>query len=117
MDMLRHTRSGGGAFVLLNTNASFNCGPPPANALSVRICAPSKGQTVGTSVVFRGAGNAFNGIVKRMELWIDGEKVGQNLEDQLKITTTVAAGNHTASMVAVDSFDNHVSSSVSFTVK
>jgi predicted ATPase len=92
-------------------------GPPPANALSVRICAPSKGQTVGTSVVFRGAGNAFNGIVKRMELWIDGKKVGQNLEDQLKITTTVAAGNHTASMVAVDSFDNHVSSSVSFTVK
>jgi len=32
-------------------------------------------------------------------------------------STTVAAGNHTASMVAVDSFDNHVSSSVSFTVK
>ena len=52
-----------------------------------------------------------------MELWIDGKKVGQNLEDQLKITTTVAAGNHTASMVAVDSLDNHVSSSVSFTVK
>lgn len=109
--------SGGGAFVLLNTNATFNCDPPGANALSVRVCAPSNGQTVGTSVTFRGAGNAFNGIVKRMELWIDGKKVGQNLEDQLRVTTTVAAGNHTASFVAVDSFDNHVSGLVSFTVK
>jgi hypothetical protein len=109
--------SGGGAFVLLNTNATFNCDPSAANALSVRVCAPSNGQIVGTSVVFRGAGNSFNGIVKRMELWIDGKKIGQNLEDQLKITATVAAGNHTASIVAVDSFDNHVSRSVSFTVK
>lgn len=109
--------SGGGAFILVNTNATYNCDPTPANALSVRICAPSNGQTEGTSVVFRGAGNALNGIVKRMELWIDGKKVGQNLEDQLKITATVAAGSHTASIVAVDTFDNHVSGSVSFTVK
>ena len=25
---------------------------------------------------FKGAGNAFNGIAKRMELWIDGKKIG-----------------------------------------
>lgn len=69
------------------------------------------------TVTFKGAGNAFNGSVKRMELWIDGKKIGQNLEDQLKIMTTVAVGKHTASLVAVDTFDNHISASVSFTVK
>jgi hypothetical protein len=109
--------SGGGAFVLLNTNGTLNCNPPRANALSVRVCAPTNGQTLGTSVTFKGAGNAFNGSVKRMELWIDGKKIGQNLEDQLKNVTTVAVGKHTASLVAVDTFDNHISASVSFTVK
>ena len=63
---------------------------------------------------FKGAGNAWNGA-KRMELWIDGNKIGQNLEDQLKVTTSLALGKHTASFVVVDSFDNHVSGSVSFT--
>jgi hypothetical protein len=52
-----------------------------------------------------------------MEPWIDGTKVGQNLEDQLKITTMLSAGTHAASFVVVDSFDNYTSSSVSFVVK
>ncbi len=49
-------------------------------------------ETVGTTFTFKGAGNAFNGIAKRMELWIDGTKVGQNLEDQLKRLVTLTAG-------------------------
>lgn len=105
----------GGAEVLQNTSATTNCAPPAANALSVNICAPASGQTVGKTFTFRGAGNAWNGIAKRMELWIDGKKVGQNLEDQLKVTTSLSKGPHTASFVVVDSFDNHVSGSVSFT--
>jgi hypothetical protein len=52
-----------------------------------------------------------------MELWIDGTKVGQNLEDQLNITTTLNPGTHTASFVVVDSFDNFTSKSVSFTTR
>jgi len=101
--------------VLQNTSATTNCAPPAANALSVNICAPVNGQTVGKTFTFRGAGNAWNGIAKRMELWIDGKKVGQDLEDQLKLTTSLSEGPHTASFVVVDSFDNHVSGSVSFT--
>jgi hypothetical protein len=50
-----------------------------------------------------------------MELWLDGKKVAQNLEDQFKATVNLTRGNHVASFVVVDSFDNHVSSSVSFT--
>jgi hypothetical protein len=104
-----------GAEILIDTNATTNCAPPPANKLSVNICAPTSGQTVGKTFIFRGAGNAFNGIPKRMELWIDGRKIGQDLEDQLRIDATLAPGTHTASFVVVDSFDNYTSKSVTFT--
>ena len=105
----------GGAYVLLNANATTNC-DPPKSVLSVNICAPSSGQTVSNPITFKGAGNAFNGIAKRMELWVDGEKVGEDLEDQLKISTTLTPGSHTAAFVVVDSFDNSNSKSVTFTV-
>jgi hypothetical protein len=105
----------GGEETLLNSSAKTNCAPPAANALSVHVCAPTNGQVVGKTFTFRGAGNAWNGIAKRMELWIDGKKVGQNLEDQLHVTTSLTRGPHTASFVVVDSFDEHVSGSVSFT--
>ncbi|MFZ0319682.1 MAG: VCBS repeat-containing protein [Candidatus Sulfotelmatobacter sp.] len=107
----------GGGDVLINDNAATNCVPPPANKLSATICVPKKGETVDSKFTFRGAGNAFNGIAKRMELWIDNVKVGQNLEDQLNVTATLTPGTHTASFVVVDSFDEHTSSSVTFTAK
>jgi hypothetical protein len=107
----------GGGEVLISENATPNCDPPMANKLSVNICAPSGGATIDETYTFKGAGNAFNGIAKRMELWIDGTKVGQNLEDQLNVTTTLAAGKHTASFVVVDSFDSYTSKSVTFTTE
>lgn len=108
----------GGGEVLINDNATPNCAPPPANSLGVNICDPAKdGASLDETYTFRGAGNAFNGIAKRMELWIDGKKVGQDLEDQLKITTTLEPGKHTASFVVVDSFDSYTSKSVKFTTK
>jgi FG-GAP-like repeat len=104
----------GGADVLINSSAAKNCTPPPANKLSVNICTPTSGQTVPGTFTFKAAGNAFNGVAKRMELWIDGHKVAQNLEDQLKATVALTAGSHTATSVVIDSFDNTSSSSVSF---
>lgn len=109
--------NGGGAFVLLNTKAVPNCAPPKANALGVNICAPSSGETVGTTFTFRAGGNVFSGIPKRMELWLDGKKIGQNLEDQLKKTATLAPGKHLASFVVVDSFDHRATRSVTFRVQ
>jgi hypothetical protein len=102
---------------LLNNNATPNCDPPPANKLSINICAPKSGETVASKFTFKAGGNAFNGIAKRMELWIDGTKVAQNLEDQLKATVSLSAGKHTASFVVIDSFDETNSSSVTFTAK
>jgi hypothetical protein len=85
--------------------------------LTVNICAPQNGQIVGQSFTFKGSGSAFNGIAKRMELWIDGQKVAQNLEDQLNATITLSRGNHVASFVVVDTFDNYILRSVSFTAQ
>jgi hypothetical protein len=107
----------GGGDVLINQNATRNCDPPPANALGVNICVPQNGASISKTYTFKGAGNAFSGIAKRMELWIDGTKVGQDLEDQLKITTTLEPGSHTASFVVVDSFDSYTSKSVTFTTR
>jgi hypothetical protein len=106
---------GDGVETWINTNATTNCSLPPANQLVVHICAPSSGQVVGQTFTFKGSGSALNGIAKRMELWIDGKKVAQNLEDQFKATVTLTRGNHVASFVVVDTFDEHVSGSVSFT--
>lgn len=106
-----------GAAVLRNTNAATNCTLPPAGQLVVHICAPANGQIVGQTFTFKGSGSAVNGIAKRIELWIDGKKRAQNLEDQLKATVTLTRGNHVASFVVVDSFDNHTSGSVSFTAQ
>lgn len=105
----------GGAAVLQNTNAPLNCSLPPVS-LAVHVCIPHNGEVLGPDVTFRAAGNAKNGIAKRMELRIDGAKVAQNLEDQLKATITLTPGKHVATFTVVDSFDNHVSNSVSFTV-
>ena len=104
----------GGAEALRNTNAKVNCTPPRPDGLSVHVCAPKNGQQVGQTFTFRAAGNARSGYAKRMELWIDGKKVAQNLEDQLKAKISLTRGDHAASFVVVDSFDKHVSKPVKF---
>lgn len=119
----RHDIAAGWAFVpgpgdgvetWINTSAATNCSLPRANELLVHICAPFNGEVVGQTFTFRGSGSALNGIAKRMELWIDGKKVAQNLEDQLKATVKLTRGNHVASFVVVDTFDEHVAGRVSF---
>ena len=104
-----------GAAVFRNTNATTNCSLPPANQLIAHVCAPTSGQVVGQSFTFKASGSAPNGIAKRIELWIDGKKIAQNLEDQFKATVTLTKGAHTASFVVVDSFDNFTTTRVNFT--
>ena len=108
-------KSRGGAYIWLNRNAATNCTPPKPNVQSVHICAPHSGQVVGQTFTFKAAGNAWNGTAKRVELWIDGKKIGQNREDQLRVTTSLSRGRHTASFVVVNTFDAYNSKSVSFT--
>ena len=72
---------------------------------------------MGQTFTFKGSGTAFNGVAKRMELWIDGKKVAQNLEDQLNATVSLSRGNHVASFVVVNTFDEYSSRSVTFTAQ
>jgi hypothetical protein len=83
----------------------------------VHICAQMNLQIVGQTFTFSGSGSAFNGIAKRMKLWIDGKKVAQNLEDQLKATVTLTRGSHTASFLVVNTFDEYYARSVNFTAQ
>jgi hypothetical protein len=112
----------GGMDALTNTSAATNCPLPKGpyisfQRLAVNICAPSNNQVVGQTFTFKGSGSAFNGVAKRMELWIDGKKVAQNLEDQLNATVTLSRGSHVASFVVVNTFDEYVSKTVSFTAQ
>ncbi len=112
----------GGMDALINTSAATNCPLPKGpytsfQRLAVNICAPSNNQVVGQTFTFKGSGSAFNGVAKRMELWIDGKKVAQNLEDQLNATVTLSRGSHMASFVVVDTFDEYASKTVSFTAQ
>jgi hypothetical protein len=115
----------GGLDALINTSATTNCPLYSASAvnatlskvLTVNICAPRRGQIVGQTFTFKGSGQAFNGIAKRMELWIDGKKVAENLEDQLNATVSLSRGNHVASFVVVNTFDESSSKTVNFTAQ
>ncbi len=112
----------GGMDAVTNTSATTNCPLPlgPYTSflrLAVHICAPANGQVVGQNFTFKGSGTAFNGVAKRMELWIDGKKVAQNLEDQLNATVSLTRGSHVASFVVVNTFDEYTSKSVTFTVQ
>lgn len=112
----------GGMDAVINTSATLNCPLPKGpymsfQRLAVNVCAPSKGQIVGQTFTFKGSGKAFNGVAKRMELWIDGKKVAQNLEDQLKATVSLSRGNHVASFVVVNTFDEYTAKTVNFTAQ
>ncbi len=115
-------QSGSGLDALTNTSAATNCPLPKGpytsfQRLALNICAPTNGQVVGQTFTFKGSGSAFNGVAKRMELWIDGKKVSQNLEDQLNATVTLSRGNHVASFVVVNTFDEYTSKTVNFTAR
>jgi acetolactate synthase regulatory subunit len=51
----------------------------------------------------KGSGNSPVGI-KRVELWVDGHKVFQTLNDQLQKTLTLSQGTHQITIVAVDKY-------------
>jgi len=51
----------------------------------------------------KASGNSPVGI-QRLELWVDGTKRAQILNDQLLTTLTLSAGTHTITIVAVDRY-------------
>lgn len=88
--------------VTLNGNGTPNCPPPPSNVLQAKLCTPGT-TTSSTTFTVKASGNSPVGI-KRVELWVDGVKRAQALNDQLRRTLTLSAGTHRITIVAVDQY-------------
>jgi hypothetical protein len=86
----------------LNQDGTPNCPPPPSNALQAKLCTPSAA-TNSTTFTVKASGNSPVGI-KRLELWVDGAKRAQALNDQLLTTLTLKKGTHQLTVVAVDQY-------------
>ena len=90
------------AIVALNSNGTVNCPPPPSGAIHAKLCTPGS-STSSTTFTVKASGNSPVGI-QRLELWVDGTKRAQILNDQLLKTLTLTAGTHTITIVAVDRY-------------
>jgi len=86
----------------LNQNGTPNCPPPPSNELQAKLCTPTA-TTNSTTFTVKASGNSPVGI-KRLELWVDGAKRAQALDDQLLATLTLKKGTHQVTVVAVDQY-------------
>ncbi len=95
-----------------------NAGPCAApSSPGVNVCSPTTGQTVSSPVEFAAAGTGASGSVNHLELWIDGNKIGNYNGSTLSASTTLASGSHTAVVIEVDSKGAYVRSTpVTFTV-
>ena len=91
-----------GAIVALNSNGTVNCAPPPSGAIHAKLCTPGS-TTSSTTFTVKASGNSPVGI-QRLELWIDGTKRAQILNDQLLKTLTLTPGTHQITIVAVDQY-------------
>ncbi|HET9838844.1 MAG TPA: VCBS repeat-containing protein [Candidatus Angelobacter sp.] len=90
------------SLVDINSNGSVNCAPPPSGAIHAKLCTPGS-TTSSTTFTVRASGNSPVGV-QRLELWVDGTKRAQILNDQLLKTLTLSAGTHSITIVAVDRY-------------
>jgi hypothetical protein len=97
--------TGAGTEVLLNQNAQSNCRPPGSATLAVRICSPRANATVESRVTVAASGNSPAGV-KRVELWADGVKRAQSINDQLRVTIHLSPGTHHLTVVGIDLYDS-----------
>ena len=91
------------------------CGPP--SSPGAILCTPAPGSTDSSPVSFTGAGTGASGSVNHLELWIDGNKIGDFPGNTMSASVPLATGSHTATLVEVDSASNFLKSTpVTFTV-
>lgn len=83
----------------------------------VNVCSPAAGSTVTSPVTFEAAGTAASGSVNHLELWIDGNKIGNYGGSTMDAQVSEPAGSHSATIIEVDSQGNYVKSNpVTYTV-
>lgn len=111
------TSSGPGQLIvyLNDSSASASCQAP--SSPGAVLCDPQSGKTYPSPVQVSGAGAAASGKVDHLELWIDGNKIGNYPGNTVSTKISLANGSHSATLVEVDSSGNYLKSSpVSFNV-
>jgi Bacterial Ig domain len=83
--------------------------------LQTKICSPGT-TTSSTTFTVLASDNSPVGL-KRVELWVDGTKRAQTLNDQLRATLTLTAGTHQITVVAVDQYIGFSKTTETVTVK
>ncbi len=73
------------------------------NVPGVDLCLPQSGQTYSSPVQVTATGAGASGIVNHMELWIDGNKIGNYFSNTIETTVPLANGSHAATAIEVDS--------------
>jgi hypothetical protein len=101
--------------VLLNTSVTPDCASPNSSALASNVCSPLPGATVSPTFAVRAAANAPVDVL-RIEEWLDGKKVYQQLSNQIRNELTATLGVHTLSVVSIDVLNNVSKNSFTFTV-
>lgn len=92
-----------------------SCAAP--SSPGVHVCAPTPGQTASSPVNFIASGTGASGTVNHLELWVDGNKVGNYNGSTLNANVSLSSGSHSATIVEVDSKYSYIKSTpVTFTV-
>jgi hypothetical protein len=91
----------GSMLIELNTSAKPDCLPPNSASLGTTACSPVSGQTVNSTFPVRAAANGPVDLL-RIEEWVDGKKLYQNLSNQVRNSLTLSSGSHSVSIVSVD---------------
>jgi phage tail tube protein FII len=76
----------------------------------VTVCSPAQGATVGSPVTVIAGGTGASGTVNHLELWIDGNKIGNYSGASMNASVPLAAGSHAITVIEVDSSWNYVKS-------
>lgn len=96
--------------VALNqTTGSFSNCAYPSRSSGIGVCTPAG--TVASPVRFTAAANSF-GQIRKIELWVDGKKIGEQYHAWgqrawFDLTNSFSAGTHNATMFEAD-FDNRL---------
>ena len=102
-DVLVASWMGNGFNYGVDTSAYTNCAPPDSSKLQAKICVPAPNGNVTNPITVRGAGNSPIGV-KRLEIWVDGVKLTEGLNDQIAKQITLSPGMHSLFVVAVDQY-------------
>jgi RHS repeat-associated protein len=78
--------------------------PPPNVAPTISLTSPGNGQsfTTGNAVTLSATASDSDGSIARVEFYVDGSKVGQDISSPYSLSWTSTAGSHSVYARAVD---------------